>query len=348
MPTRKPMGFRLGPHGVEHGLALAPMAGNTNLPYRRLCRKFGAEWTTTEMVSSKALAHGDEKSLTLLTRGADEVPIAAQVFGSDPEILHRAAEEIERRGFHAVDLNLGCPVPKITGGGGGSSLLRDPDLAARCVAAMVAGCTLPVTAKIRAGWDEPAKQKTPKLAKQLEDAGAQVLTVHGRTREQKYSGIADLELIAEVVAAVDIPVLGNGDVVDLASAKKMLSTGVSGLAIGRGALGRPWLFAEILADLKGQTPPPPPSPEQRMELLLELGEGVSEIQGEHTGMRIMRRLAADFFRDFPGAAEFRRRCTQLSTLEDLHKLAAPRQQFEQKTSSLRMKSSPKFEKESKL
>lgn len=275
------------------------------------------------MVSAKALAHGDEKSLTLLTRGEDEVPIAAQVFGCQPEILHRAAEQVEQRGFHALDLNLGCPVPKITGGGGGSSLLRDPVLAARCVDALVAGCSLPVTVKIRAGWDEASKEHTPRLAQKLEASGAQVLTVHGRTREQKYSGKSDVELIRSIVAAVNIPVLGNGDIVDLDSARAMWATGVAGLAIGRGALGRPWLFAELQADLRGLDPPPPPSPAERMELLLELAVGVVKIHSERVGMRIMRRLAADFFREFHGAAEYRRRCTQLSTLDDLRQLAAP-------------------------
>lgn len=313
------IGFRLGAHQVPHGLALAPMAGNTNLAYRRLCRKFGAELTTTEMVSSKALQFDDRKSLKLLEKGDDESPVAAQVFGAEPEVLAAAARRVEERGFHAVDLNVGCPVPKITGCGGGSALLREPDLAARCIAAMSAATALPVTVKIRAGWDE-ANRNAPEFARRMQEAGAQAVTVHGRTREQKYAGRADYELIAEVVAAVDVPVIGNGDVVDLDSARELLATGVSGIAIGRGALGRPWIFRQVRALMDGEVPPADPGREERLRLMLELGEGVCGLYGEHIGMRVMRRLSADFFREAPGAAALRSQCHAMETLADLHAL----------------------------
>ena len=161
------LGYRVGEHEVRHGLSLAPMAGNTNLAYRRLCRRFGAELTTTEMASSLALKYGDEKSLRLLERGEDESPVAAQIFGADPDVLRVAAGEIEKRGFHILDLNIGCPVPKITGCGGGSALLREPDLAARCIEAMIEGTSLPVTVKIRAGWSDDDKC-APAFAKKME------------------------------------------------------------------------------------------------------------------------------------------------------------------------------------
>lgn len=296
------------------------MAGNTNLAYRRLCRKFGAELTTTEMVSSMALKFRDEKSLRLLERGPDEYPVAAQVFGSDPEVLAAAAVEVEARGFHVLDFNIGCPVPKITGCGGGSALLRAPELAGRCVAAMVAATKLPVTVKHRAGWDD-AHKNAPEFARRMQDAGAVAVTVHGRTREQKYTGSADLDLIAAVVAAVDIPVIGNGDVTDVASARRMFETGVRGIAIGRGALGQPWVFAEIAAALEGRPIPPPPSAAARAALMLELGRGVAALYGERRGLLIMRRLAADFIRGIPGGAELRADCVQLETLAGLQRLA---------------------------
>lgn len=296
------------------------MAGNTNLAYRRLCRRFGAELTTTEMVSSMALQFGDEKSLALLERGHDEYPVAAQVFGSEPSVLAQAARAVEARGFHVLDFNIGCPVPKITGCGGGSALLREPELAARCVRAMVAATSLPVTVKHRAGWDDASKNG-PEFARRMQDAGAQAVTVHGRTREQKYTGCADLDLIARVVEAVDIPVIGNGDVTDVDSARRMLETGVRGIAIGRGALGQPWVFAQIRAFLEDRPIPEPPALAERASLLLELGAGVVDLYGERRGMLIMRRLAADFIRGVPGGAELRQDCNRFQSCADLERLA---------------------------
>lgn len=302
------------------GLSLAPMAGNTNLAYRRLCRKFGAELTTTEMVSSMALHFNDEKTLNYLEKGEDEEPVAAQLFGADAKILAEAAKKVEQRGFHIVDLNIGCPVPKITGGGGGSALLREPDLAESCVAAMVEAADIPVTVKMRAGWDQH-DDSAPEFAKRMERAGACAITVHGRTREQKYMGHADLEIIRTIKQSVEIPVIGNGDVTDLASAERMAATGVDGIAIGRGALGRPWLFDQVAAYLRGEEVPADPNRETRSALLLELGQGVCSLYGEHRGMRIMRRLATDFFRGLPGAPNMRKDSHALETLSDLERLA---------------------------
>ncbi|MCX8229953.1 MAG: tRNA dihydrouridine synthase DusB [Planctomycetota bacterium] len=314
------LGYSLGEISIRHGLALAPMAGNTNLAYRRLCRKFGAELTTTEMVSAKALQYADKKTQALLARGEDETPVAAQVFGSEPESLGLAARAIEARGFQVLDFNMGCPVPKITGGGGGSALLRDAERAAACVTAMVGATSLPVTVKIRTGWSDEEKDPAG-FAKVMEDAGAQAITVHGRTRGQKYTGTCDLESIAAVVQAVSIPVIGNGDILDLDSAKKMVETGVQGMAIGRGALGSPWIFSQISAWADGLPVPPPPALAERAALLLELGEGVVDIHGEHRGMRIMRRLAADFFRGVTGAPQLRNDCRGLENLLQLEELA---------------------------
>jgi len=296
------------------------MAGNTNLAYRRLCRRFGAELTTTEMVSSMALHHNDEKTLNFLERGDDEEPVAAQLFGSDPEILANAARKVQERGFHIVDLNIGCPVPKITGGGGGSALLREPELAERCVAAMHEATDIPVTVKMRAGWDE-LDRSAPEFAKRMEQAGAVGLTVHGRTREQKYMGHADLDVIHTISETISIPVVGNGDVIDLESAQRMAATGVAGIAIGRGALGRPWLFEQARAMFSDEAIPEDPDLPTRAGLLLELGAGVCEIYGEHRGMRIMRRLATDFFRGIPGAPTMRKASHALENMADLQSLA---------------------------
>jgi nifR3 family TIM-barrel protein len=285
-----------------------------------MCRDFGAELTTTEMVSAMALHHGDGKTLRYLEREPSSSPDAAQVFGAEPQLLAAAARKVQERGFDVVDLNVGCPVPKITGGGGGSALLQEPELAASCIAAMHDAVDIPVTVKIRAGWDEQDRN-APEFAVRMEDAGAAAITVHGRTRAQKYSGRADLDIIRRVVEAVEIPVVGNGDVVDLESALRMAETGVAGIAIGRGALGRPWLFAQLHALFRGEHVPEPPPLEQRAALLLQLGRGVCELYGEHRGMRIMRRLATDFFRGLRGAPEMRKDSNRLSSLADLESLA---------------------------
>ncbi|MBC8370157.1 MAG: tRNA dihydrouridine synthase DusB [Planctomycetes bacterium] len=320
LPRSHNLGYKIGVHKFNFGLSLAPMAGNTNLAYRALCRKFGAELTTTEMVSSMALRHNDNKSLSYLAKAANETPVAAQIFGADPETLAMAAQSVEQRGFHFVDLNVGCPVPKITGCGGGSALMREPNLAAECISAMVKATNIPVTVKIRAGWNDHHKN-APEFAAIMQDSGAQAITIHGRTREQKYTGCSDLSLITEVAAAVTIPVIGNGDVTDIKSAQAMADTKVNGIAIGRGALGKPWLFDQLSNYFSGNNVPDDPGPETRSKLLIELGQGVCELYGEQRGMRVMRRLAADFFHGLPGAPQFRKQCGQLSTLQDLDTVA---------------------------
>jgi tRNA-dihydrouridine synthase B len=320
-PSSHNLGYSIGQYNFKTGLSLAPMAGNTNLAYRVLCRKHGAELTTTEMVSSMALKHNDKKSLGYLVRAVGETPVAAQIFGAEPETLANAVQHVQQQGFDIVDLNIGCPVPKITGCGGGSALLRDPKLAKECVSAMKEAATIPVTVKIRAGWDDEQKN-APEFAIIMEEAGAEAVTVHGRTREQKYSGHADLELIKRVVQSVTIPVIGNGDVTDFESAKKMAETGVQGIAIGRGALGKPWFFNQLQHFFEGTPIPKDPPIEVRSQLLEELGLGVCELYGENRGMRIMRRLSADFFHGLKGAPQMRAKCSQLSSLEDLKDLCS--------------------------
>ncbi|MFT7517736.1 MAG: tRNA-dihydrouridine synthase B [Myxococcota bacterium] len=320
LPNTHHLGYSIGEYKFDLGLSLAPMAGNTNLAYRALCRKFGAELTTTEMVSSMALRHNDTKSLGYLVKAANETPVAAQIFGADPETLAMAVVSVQERGFHFIDLNVGCPVPKITGCGGGSALLLEPELAFDCVSAMVAAAKVPITVKIRAGWNDDDKN-APQFAEVMERAGAQAITVHGRTREQRYSGSSDLELIKRVAQSVSIPVIGNGDVTDIASAQAMADTGVNGIAVGRGAMGKPWFFDQLRCYFAGENVPATPAPEKRAAVVIELGEGVCELYGEKRGMRIMRRLAADFFFGLPGAPQYRKQCGQLSELADLRVMA---------------------------
>ena len=256
--------------------------------------------------------------------------MAAQIFGSQPDALEIAAAEVEKRGFQVVDLNIGCPVPKITGSGGGSALLREPELAETCVRAMVRGTSLPVTVKMRCGWDDN-DASGPDFARRMEDAGALAITVHGRTREQKYRGEADLAAIARIQNAVSVPVIGNGDVTDIAGAQAMLKTGVAGIAIGRGALGQPWLFRDLQCWLKGEPVPAVPAMDERTQLLLELGRGVIGLYGEYRGMRIMRRLSPEFLKGQPGAPQLRSLCNKLENYSDLEHLAA--QAVEKFTSS---------------
>jgi nifR3 family TIM-barrel protein len=296
---------------------MAPMAGFSNIAYRVIARRYGAALTTTEMVSARALVTNNEKTRRLLDRAPEEVPVSAQLFGSDPAVLADASNVVADLGFHLVDVNMGCPVPKITSGGAGCALMTKPEETARVLEAMVKASPIPVTVKIRAGWDNNNKN-APDVARALEQAGVAGLTVHGRTREQLYSGRADRDLIAAVKSNVRIPVFGNGDVDSPSEALDMFEkTSVDGIAIGRGALGRPWIFTLIHAALDGNPCPSPPSPAEVGRVILELMEGVVVLYGEPMGMRMMRRLASDFSRGIPGGARFRDGCVRVCTREDL-------------------------------
>jgi nifR3 family TIM-barrel protein len=309
--------IRIGDVTIPGRLALAPMAGFSNLAYRVLARRYGAALTTTEMVSAKALASGNDKTIRLLDRDPSERPVGAQVFGSDADSLAESAKRVADLGFHIVDVNMGCPVPKITGGGAGCALMAKPADAARMIEKMVRSSPVPVTVKIRAGWDD-ANKNAPEVAAALEGAGVAALTVHGRTRTQLYSGRADRGLIGDVKNRVKIPVFGNGDVDSPAEALDMFErTGVDGIAIGRGALGRPWIFAQIRAALAGEPVNTTIAPSEVATVLLELMEGVVLLYGENLGIRMMRRLASDFSRGVPGGARFREHCVRITTKDDL-------------------------------
>ncbi len=305
-----------------HGAGLAPMAGLTDLALRRIADAHGAAFTVSEMVSAKALVMGDGKTRTLCTPTGGSGLYGIQLFGGEPEVLAEAAA-IVAEAFHPdfLDLNLGCPAPKIAGNGAGSALMRDPELCGRLVESMVrAG--LPVTVKMRTGYDT-AHLNAPEVARACVDAGAQLVAVHGRSRDQQYTPPIHPEQIARVVEAVRVPVLGNGDIHTPEDAVALVrATGCAGVLVGRGALGDPWLFAGIEAALTGQPQPPPPTLEERMQLLCAQAKAMCEDKGEAIAMRQMRGQAAFYMKGLRGAAKLRGLSTGLTVYEDAERLAA--------------------------
>ncbi len=290
---------------LKNNLILAPMAGVTDLPFRLLCSEQGAGMTGMEMVSAKAILYGNKNTEGLLAIHPQEGPVSLQLFGSDPKIISEMAARIEERPFAVLDLNMGCPVPKIVNNGEGSALMREPKLAGEIIAATVKAVKKPVTVKIRKGFDE-AHVNAVEIAKIAEDAGAAAIAVHGRTREQFYSGRADWEIIAKVKEAVSIPVIGNGDVTDGESARRMLSeTGCDGVMIGRGARGNPWLFGEIAAFLEDGRILPAPSMEEKKKMILRHAALQLEIKGEYTGVREMRKHLSWYTAGLPNSARLR-------------------------------------------
>lgn len=290
---------------LKNNLILAPMAGVTDLPFRLLCSEQGAGMTGMEMVSAKAILYGNKNTEGLLAIHPQEGPVSLQLFGSDPKIISEMAARIEERPFAVLDLNMGCPVPKIVNNGEGSALMREPKLAGEIIAATVKAVKKPVTVKIRKGFDD-AHVNAVEIAKIAEDAGAAAIAVHGRTREQFYSGRADWEIIAKVKEAVSIPVIGNGDVTDGESARRMLSeTGCDGVMIGRGARGNPWLFGEIAAFLEDGRILPAPSMEEKKKMILRHAALQLEIKGEYTGVREMRKHLSWYTAGLPNSARLR-------------------------------------------
>ena len=290
---------------LQNNLILAPMAGVTDLPFRLLCSEQGAGLAGMEMVSAKAIWYGNKNTESLLEIHPKEGPVSLQLFGSDPKIVSEMAKRIEERPFAILDLNMGCPVPKVVNNGEGSALMRNPKLAGEIIAATVKAIEKPVTVKIRKGFDE-AHINAVEMAKIAEEAGAAAIAVHGRTREQYYSGEADWEIIAKVKEAVSIPVIGNGDVTDGESARRLLQeTGCDGVMIGRAARGNPWLFRQIAAWLEDGTVLLEPSPAEKKEMILRHTRLQLEIKGEYTGVREMRKHFSWYTAGMPGSARLR-------------------------------------------
>lgn len=313
--------MKIGTISIPRTAALAPMAGVADRAFRELCRDYGSAVSVGEMVSAKGLCYGDRKSGELLVLGEAERPGAVQLFGDDPDILAEAARRALAWRPDWIDLNMGCPAPKITGSGAGSALMKDPEKAGRIVRAVADAVPLPVTVKFRKGWDA-AHVNAVEFARICEANGAAALTVHGRTREQMYQPGADWDIIRAVKAAVAIPVIGNGDVTDAESAAAMYAaTGCDLVMVGRAALGRPWVFRQIERYLADGALLPDPPLEERMAVLLRHAELAIRYKGEGIAMREIRRHAFAYMKGVRGGADFRRRAGLVSSLEELRTLA---------------------------
>ena len=303
-------------------LILGPMAGVTDLPFRVLCREYGAGLVCMEMVSAKGILYRNRNTEAMLRVDPGERPVSLQLFGSEPDILGEVVRSLEDRPFDIIDLNMGCPVPKIVKNGEGSALMKNPELAGRIVKAMVQATKKPVTVKIRKGFDD-ASVNAVEAAKILEDAGAAAIAVHGRTREQYYSGQADWSIIREVKEAVAFPVIGNGDVNTPEKAEELFAeTGCDGVMIARGARGNPWIFGRIARWLETGERLPKPGLEVVKAMILRHAGMMVELKGEYTGIREMRSHVAWYTAGFPGASEIRRKACAAETFEDLRKLMA--------------------------
>ena len=304
--------LKIGDVELENNILLAPMAGITDLPFRKISKKFGPGLVYTEMVSSKAIFHNDEKTKKLLNINEEKRPIAVQIFGSDIESMVYAAKYVEPIA-DIIDINMGCPAPKVVKNGDGSKLLLNLDLAEEIVRAVVEAVKKPVTVKLRKGWNN-SNIVAVEAAKKFEKAGAKAITVHGRTREDYYSGVCDLDIIKQVKAAVSIPVIGNGDVKDIKSAIKMFEyTGVDGIMIGRATLGNPWIFKSIIDNKENYIP----SKEERLNIILEHLELMIQEKGEYIAIREMRKHISGYTKNLPNSSKFRE---EMNKIEDKNEL----------------------------
>jgi len=313
--------MKIGNFEINGYAALAPMAGVADRACRELCIEFGAAYVVTEMVSSKGLTMHDRKSDTLMVLGETEKPAAVLIFGCDPATMAEAAKKAAATGCAAVDINMGCPAPKIAGNGGGSALMKDPDLAARITEAVVKAIDLPVTVKFRSGWDENSINAV-EFAGLQESAGAAAITVHGRTRKQMYAPPVNLDIIKQVKQAVKIPVIGNGDITDPISAENMYkTTGCDFIMVGRGALGAPWVFTQINEYLKSGILLPDPPVEKRMEIMIRHISKLCEYKGDYVGMREARKHSGWYIKGVRGAASLRQEIGSLENMDQLRAIA---------------------------
>lgn len=309
--------LQIGNVVLDNNLILAPMAGVTDLPFRLLCREHGAGLVCMEMVSAKAIYFGNKNTQELMEIHPDEAPVSLQLFGSDPEIISEMAKQIEERPFSILDINMGCPVPKVVNNGEGSALMKKPKLVEEIVSKTVKAIHKPVTVKIRKGFNDSSVNAV-EIAKIAEGSGAAAIAVHGRTREQYYAGEADWGIIARVKEAVSIPVIGNGDVTDGLSAKALLEqTGCDGVMVGRAVRGNPWIFDQIIDFLETGRESQRRPPAEVQDTILSHARMEFQIKGEYTAVREMRKHIAWYTAGYPNSASLRRKVNEMESFEEL-------------------------------
>jgi tRNA-dihydrouridine synthase B len=309
--------LKIGNVELENNILLAPMAGVTDLSYRKICKKYGNPGLVcTEMISSKGLFYNDKKTEQFLVLNEEKRPIAIQIFGSDPSVMGQAAKIVEQYA-DIIDINMGCPAPKVVKNGDGSKLLLNLELVGNIVKEVVQNTTKPVTVKIRKGWDDEHIVAV-EAAKVIEKAGASAITVHGRTREQYYSGQVDLEIIKKAKEAVKIPVIGNGDVKTTEDARKMFEyTGVDGIMIGRGILGEPWKINDIIQELTTGQKPQEKTPMEKLKIIKEHIELEMIEKGEYVGVREMRKHICWYLKNLPNSSQVRQTINMLESKDEV-------------------------------